>query len=226
MIRATGPELMDAEDLPAAVYAEVLADLARVNRLTLAWRPTRLWLEQATKGLTQFSLLDVGYGQGDMLRAIAHWAAARGIKVDLQGIDLNPNSVAVAEAASAGLPIRYLTGDAADLDIRPDFIISSLVAHHMTDAELTGFLRWMQATAKKAWFINDLHRHWLAHAGFRVLAALGRFHAIVRHDGALSVRRAFVRADWKRLLAEAGVEAHVRWHLPFRWGVSGLCVAR
>jgi hypothetical protein len=91
----------------------------------------------------------------------------------------------------------------------------------MADAELVGFIKWMQATATRGWFINDLHRHWVAWAGFRALATLLRWHPVVRHDGALSVRRAFVRADWTRLLAVAGVhDALVRWHLPFRWGVG------
>jgi SAM-dependent methyltransferase len=220
MIRASGPELMDAQDLPASVYADVLADLARVNTLTLARRPTLAWLKRATQGLGRFSLLDVGYGQGDMLRVVARWAKARGIEADLTGVDLNPNSAAIA--ARFGGDIQYLTGTAEALVDRPDFIISSLVAHHMTDAELVGFLRWMQRTAQKGWFINDLHRHAVAHAGFRALALLGRFHPIVRHDGALSVRRAFVRTDWQRLLGTAGVSAEVRWYFPFRWGVSSL----
>jgi 2-polyprenyl-3-methyl-5-hydroxy-6-metoxy-1,4-benzoquinol methylase len=222
MIRATTPELMDADDLPAADYAAVLADLARVNRITLARRPTLAWLASKTQGLSSFSLLDVGYGQGDMLRVIAHWARRRGIEAILTGIDLNPNSAAAATKASQGFNIRYLTGQAEDLPEPADFIISSLVAHHMTDAELIGFLRWMQKTARRGWLINDLHRHRLAHTGFRLLAALGRFHPIVRHDGALSVRRAFVHEDWVRLLKEADVEADIRWYLPFRWGVSSL----
>jgi len=210
---------MDAADLPEAVYAEVLADLARVNRLTLAQRPTLRWLEKAVGGATRFSLLDVGFGQGDMLRAIYHWAAGRGLEADLVGIDLNPRSAGIAQAAAPGLPIRWLTGDAEALDFKPDFIVSSLVAHHMEDAELVRFLGWMDGAAARGWFVNDLHRHWLAYWGFR--AGSGWFHPIVQHDGALSVRRAFVRADWALLLEAAGVRAEVRWYFPFRWGVEG-----
>ncbi|MBC7521057.1 MAG: methyltransferase domain-containing protein [Sandarakinorhabdus sp.] len=212
---------MDADDLPAATYAALIADLARVNTVTLARPPTLRWLARATKGMDRFSLVDVGFGHGDMLRAIAYWARAQGKTAELTGIDLNPRSGPVAQAASAGLNIRYLTGDAAALAGRPDFIICSLVAHHMTDPELIGFIRWMEATAVRGWFINDLHRHRVAWLGFRALAGVLRWHPIVRHDGALSVRRAFVRADWTRLLAAAGVDAaRVRWHLPFRWGVG------
>jgi hypothetical protein len=90
----------------------------------------------------------------------------------------------------------------------------------MDDAELVGFIRWMQGAALRGWLINDLHRHPIAWAGFRALAALLRWHPIVAHDGALSVRRAFTRADWARLLDQAGVRARVRWHVPFRHTVA------
>ena len=223
-MRATDAELMDADDLAPATYAALIADLARVNTVTRARPPTLAWLAAATNELDAFSLVDVGFGHGDMLRAIAGWAAANGKTARLVGVDLNPRSAPVAQAATAPvLGIEYRSGDAADLDFAPDFIVSSLVAHHMSDTELVGFLRWMEATAVRGWFINDLHRHWLAWAGFRALAGLLGWHPIVRHDGALSVRRAFVRRDWDALLAAAGLAGapiRVRWHLPFRWGVG------
>jgi 2-polyprenyl-3-methyl-5-hydroxy-6-metoxy-1,4-benzoquinol methylase len=220
--RATTPELMDADDLAPETYAAVIGDLARVNTITMARPITLRWLAGATRGVAGFSLVDVGFGHGDMLRAIAGWARGRGLAARLTGVDLNPRSAPVAAAASdPALGIVYVTGAAEALEERPDFIISSLVAHHMADDELVGFIKWMEATAVRGWFINDLHRHWLAWAGFRALAALFGWHEIVRHDGALSVRRAFVRSDWEGLLARAGVKGvEVRWHLPFRWGVG------
>ena len=224
--RADASELMDADDLAPDIYAALIADLARVNTVTLARPPTLAWLANATDGVDSFSLVDIGFGHGDMLRAIADWARRRGKTVRLVGVDLNPRSAPVARAATdPELGIEYRTGDAEALDLEPDFIISSLVAHHMIDAELVGFLRWMEATARRGWFINDLHRHPVAWAGFRLLAAILRWHPIVRHDGALSVRRAFVRADWDRLLMAAGLQeppVTVRWHLPFRWAVGRL----
>jgi SAM-dependent methyltransferase len=221
-VRATTPELMDADDLAPEIYAAVIEDLARVNTITMARPMTLRWLEGATQALSGFSLVDVGFGHGDMLRAIAGWANAKGVAARLTGVDLNPRSAPVAAAATdPALGISYVTGAAEALEVPPDFIISSLVAHHMGDDELVAFIKWMEATAAKGWFINDLHRHWLAWAGFRALAVLFGWHPIVRHDGALSVRRAFVRSDWQRLLARAGVAGVVvRWHLPFRWGVG------
>ena len=94
--RALEDEQMDAAELDPATYAAILTDLAKVNRLTMTARPTLGFLERALGRATTFRLLDVGFGDGDMLRAIARWADARDIRADLTGIDLNPKSAAVA----------------------------------------------------------------------------------------------------------------------------------
>ncbi len=219
--RADLPEMMDEAALDPTVYAAVLADLARVNAVTRAQPPTVTWLKRQCRGRDAFRLLDVGFGHGDMLRTIALWSRRNGLRAELVGIDLNPRSAPVAAAVTdPALGIRYLTGRAEALDWQPDFIISSLVAHHMADDALVAFIAWMDARARVGWLINDLHRHWAAWIGFRALAAVSRWHPIVAHDGALSVRRAFTRADWGRLLVGAKVKAEVRWHLPFRWTVA------
>ena len=95
--RAIAEEQMDAPGLAPEIYAAVLADLEQVNRWTFAARPTLDFLARATKGRDSFSLLDVGYGEGGMLRAIARWAEKRGKTARLVGIDLNPKSRAAAE---------------------------------------------------------------------------------------------------------------------------------
>ena len=221
--RAIAEEQMDAPDLDPAVYAAVLTDLGKVNRIVMTARPTLAFLARATKGRTRFSLLDVGFGDGGMLRTIAHWAGKRGIAAELHGVDLNANSVAVARAASEGYAIDYHAGDYAD---RPaaDFIISSLVAHHMTHAQLVSFVSHMERHATSGWFVNDLLRSNFAHRGYPLLAWLMRWHPIVRADGQLSIARSYRPDEWPPILAEAGVPpgaARILTPFPFR-----LCVER
>jgi SAM-dependent methyltransferase len=224
-VRALAEERMDADDLPADTYAAVVADLARVNTVTLARRPTLAFLDRLVAGgAGRLKLLDVGFGDGDMLRAIARWARRRGVAAELVGVDLNPRSAAAARAHTPpGLPIRWLTGDYADLAGQGwGAIVSSLVAHHMTHAQLVAFLRFMEAEAARGWLVNDLHRHGFAHRGFPLLARIARWHPIVRHDGRLSIARSYRPAEWPPLLAEAGVAgARVFRAFPFR-----LCVER
>lgn len=221
-VRAEAEELMDADDLDPAVYAAVVADLAQVNAVTLAARPTLAFLRRATRGRKRLRLLDVGFGDGDMLRRIERWATRRGIETDLVGVDLNPRSELAARAHTpTGTRIRWLTGDYADQGGGWDAVVSSLVAHHMTHDQLTAFLRFMEANAR-AWLVNDLHRHGFAHRGFPLLAHVARWHPIVRHDGALSIARSYRPAEWPPILAEAGItDARVYRAFPFR-----LCVER
>lgn len=222
--RAIAEELMDADDLDAATYGHVMTDLAQVNVVTLAARPTLDFLARATTGMTRFRLLDVGFGDGDMLRRIARWAAKRGIDAELVGVDLNPRSELAARAHTPpNLPITWITGDYRDYVSDTDFIVSSLVAHHMTHAQLVDFLRVMEAQARRGWLVNDLHRHGFAYHGYPLLARLFSWHRIVRHDGQLSIARSYRPADWPPILAEAGISgARIFRVFPFRLCVEHL----
>jgi 2-polyprenyl-3-methyl-5-hydroxy-6-metoxy-1,4-benzoquinol methylase len=222
-VRTIAEELMDADDLDPETYADVVGDLAKVNVVTMAARPTLDFLARGTVGMKRFKLLDVGYGDGDMLRRIARWAARRGIEAELVGVDLNPRSKVAAKAHTPPeLTIDWRTGDYADLAGQGwDFIISSLVAHHMTHEQLVAFLRFMEREAARGWLVNDLHRHGFAHKGFPILARLFGWHPIVRHDGTLSIARSYRPAEWPPILAESRVDARVYRAFPFR-----LCVER
>ena len=223
-LREQRGEQMDDPALDREIYRTVLADLARVNRWTLAARPTLAFLGRAIAPGEGFTLLDVGFGHGDMLRRIARWARRRGNPVELVGVDLNPSSAAVARSATpAALPIVYRTGDYRALAGRFDFVVSSLVAHHMSPGELEDFIRFMERSARRGWLINDLHRHTLAWLGFPLLARVLRTHRIVRQDGALSIARAFRPDEWQAILHACGVpgQARVVRRFPFR-----LCVER
>ena len=221
--RAIAEELMDADDLDAATCADMVGDLARVNRVTMAARPTLDFLARGTDGMTSFRLLDVGFGDGDMLRRIERWAMKRGIEAELVGVDLNPRSEQAARAhTSADSRIRWVTGDYADQGGEWDAIVSSLVAHHMNHDQLVAFLRFMDANAR-CWLVNDLHRHGFAHIGFPLLARLARWHPIVRHDGTLSIARSYRPAEWPVILHEAGIKhARVYRTFPFRLCVDTL----
>jgi 2-polyprenyl-3-methyl-5-hydroxy-6-metoxy-1,4-benzoquinol methylase len=224
--RAQVEELMDADDLDTATYAAVVGDLAKVNVVTMAARPTLDFLSRAVRPGMPLRLLDVGYGDGDMLRRIARWAVRRGITAELVGIDLNPRSEAAARAHTPpALPVAYRTGDYHDLaGERWDVIVSSLVAHHMSHAQLVAFLRFMQGHAALGWLVNDLHRHGFAYRGFPLLARVAGWHDMVRHDGTLSIARSYRPAEWPPILAQADIsDARVYRAFPFRLCVERLC---
>jgi SAM-dependent methyltransferase len=226
--RSRDRELMDTGRVALATFEACLKDLERINRWTGAYRITLDWLERLRRvhGPQRLVLVDVGSGYGDMLRRIAAWGEAQGVDLDLIGVDLNPHATAIAAQAHPRAPvIRYLTADVFELalGLRPDVVISSLFAHHLDDRQLVRFLRWMEASARLGWLINDLHRHPIPYGIARWAPCLLRMNRLVRHDAAVSVARSCVRADWERLLAGAGVAGPpttVNWRFPFRYAVG------
>ena len=99
--RSPQTEWMDTEAVSEADFAACLRDLSTVNTLTLARRPTVNWMRRVARGMpagAMLSVLDVGFGQGDMLRRIHRWGTRRGLRLRLVGVDLNPSSAAAAAA--------------------------------------------------------------------------------------------------------------------------------
>jgi SAM-dependent methyltransferase len=225
--RATTPELMDDPTVDFETFRACLVDLAKVNRLTLAYRPTLAFLNRLYDGGLwpqdrPAVILDVGSGYGDMLRLIKRWAKARSLDVRLQGLDLNPWAARSAERAPGSEGIQWLSEDLFRHRDGADIVVSSLFAHHLDDARLIRFLEWQEVNARIGWFINDLLRHPFSYHGFALLSRVMLWHRFVRHDGPVSISRAFQPEDWTALLARAGVhQARIESWFPFR-----LCVSR
>jgi SAM-dependent methyltransferase len=227
-VRSRTAELMETAECGYESYRDCLRDLAQVNVVTLGARPTLAFLErlrcQGRLPDHRLHVADIGSGYGDGLAKVARWARSKGVRVRLTGVDSHPWSIRAAREAHPYLGVEWICSDVYDYDDVPDVVVSSLFTHHLDDLSVRRFLAWMEARATHGWFINDLHRHPLPYWGFAALAQAVRWHPFVRHDGPVSIARAFRPADWTDAFAAAGLAADAarieRW-FPFR-----LCVAR
>jgi SAM-dependent methyltransferase len=221
-MRSTQPEWLDDPDIAPDSLAAVLADLDRFNRAMLGHRPMLRWLARSVAPVPKdrpLTVLDVGCGSGDLLRAIALWARRTGRAVNLIGVDLNPETVAIARArTSENDRIRYHAADV--FTYRPtepvDIVVNSLVAHHLPDADIVALLRWMEVTARRGWLVSDLQRSVVPYGFIGLMGKLTNLHPTVIHDGQISVARALTRAEWRARIADAGLAdsgVMIRWVL-------------
>ena len=160
--RSAETEWLDGTDASPQELALVLRDLARFNGAMLGHWPVIDWLRCATKDAPKeaaLTLVDVGCGYGDLLRAIRRWARKRGLTIRLIGLDLNCETIRIAQTVTDGADeIDYCVTDVFDFapPVPIDFVVSSLVTHHMSDGLIAKFLRWIEETARKGWLIYDL----------------------------------------------------------------------
>jgi ubiquinone/menaquinone biosynthesis C-methylase UbiE len=129
-------------------------------------------------------------------------------------LDADPEVLAIAQRATAADPaVEVVAGDGRSLpypDAAFDVVHCSLLIHHLEREEAVALLREMRRVARRGVVINDLRRGWVPLLATAVgVAILGRCRA-TRHDGLLSVRRAYTVDELDDLLGEAGLRVHHR----------------
>ena len=210
MKRLTGvAELLDGPlDDPAALVAN-LRDLARINRLTGGTRLS----ERAVAALGRATtLLDVGTGGADIPMTLIARARAGGRDLAVTATDSRAEVLAAARLARpsvdrvAGLELAVADGRALPYpDASFDVAHASLVLHHLEPDEAVAFLRELRRVARRGIVVNDLVRGSLAWIGGWLLVHAIARSRYTRHDGPLSVRRAYSRTELLALLSVAGL---------------------
>jgi len=227
--RSVEPEWLDAVELSSAELAGYLRDLGRFNRAMLGHWPIISWLKGALRRTGEkrvMTIMDIGCGNGELLRGIRRWSRRHALPLRLIGFDINAATIRIAQAATdAADDIEYRVQDIFSLaPLAPvDFVISSLLTHHLSSDLLVEFLRRIDAVGQTGWLIYDLQRHAVPYYAIMVIGRAVRLHPMVIQDGQISVNRSLTRSEWNEALAMAGIcdAARVRWFL-HRYLVSRL----
>lgn len=221
-------ERIDTGDYTPAEYDVFLREIRLVNRLAGDVRALKrsLLRDIERAGSTEFSVLDVGAGSGELLRRIARFARRGDRRARLYGLELNARSARSILEESRGFgEIAAVRGDALHLPLADgavDYAICSLLTHHFSDAQVVALIAEMRRVARRKIFVIDLHRHRAAAVLYGLFCAAFRISPLVREDGALSIRRAFTPAELFGFGARARVEnLVVERHFPFRLVLSG-----
>ncbi|TAH05935.1 MAG: methyltransferase domain-containing protein [Sphingobacteriales bacterium] len=215
--RSYEKELLDGTGIPFAAIERNMKELNTINTLLGGHAITIKGFRQLATG-NHCHICEIGCGGGDNLLAIAKSSKA---PLHITGIDLNAACIQVAATTLKNYQPVLLVSNYKNVEWKtdvPDIVFSSLFCHHFTDEEMVSQLQWMQQHCSKGFFINDLHRHWLAYYSIKWLTALFSKSYLVKNDAPLSVRRGFRRNEWKELLEQAGIKNYaIQWKWAFRW---------
>ncbi len=173
------------------------------------------------------SILEVASGRADVLQAaLLRLGSAAGVAPDVTLLDRSAIHLPDPRAWPAELPTpRALAGDALDLpfpDSSVDIVSCCLFLHHLEPPQIVRYLAEALRVARVAVVINDLERS----ATHYRLAQLNRIldrSRISRHDGPVSVRRAYTRSELAGMLTNTGHSFHLERAWLYRLGAVLWC---
>ena len=195
---------MDDLSRPDHEFDQAYRELETINRRLGGVRAIERFLPHKPNLL----VLDVAAGACDVSEALLRRIPAR-----IVVLDVNPKGLKFARKSSP------VVGDALDLPFRDhtfDVVMASLFFHHLSDDNCMRVLANMWRISKQLVLVNDLHRHPIAYWSIRALASAFSKSAMVRHDGPVSVLRAFRPHELLKIAERAGVPARIYRSFPFR----------
>ena len=214
LARAAGARELGDGPASFAERARNLAEIARLNGVfggrLVTLRHVRRLVARLPAG-RPVTVLDLGTGSADVPRALVRWARRVGRPMRVIALDQEPGTLAVARRTVAGYPeIVLLRADAIALPFAPrsvDIAISALTLHHLEPPAATAYLAAMNRVARVGVVVNDLARSRWGWALVWLVTRLLACGRMSRHDGPLSILRAYTAEEARALCAYAGMGA-------------------
>jgi SAM-dependent methyltransferase len=213
MQRAVGAREHLDGPLPAAVRRATLDDIDFLNAWFGGYALTLARIRRVASRLPRdrrLLVVDVGGGHGDFAVHVVRWARRRRRSVRVLVVDTDAATLATARRRTADYPeIQLVRADATALPLHGvDVAVASLTLHHLDRQAAVDCLAQMAAAAGLG-LVNDLLRTRTSLALVWVATRVLRLHPVSRHDGPLSVRRAYSPEELTALADRAGVRARI-----------------
>lgn len=225
--RSNRKEIMDDHDLDGEELERILGELDRVNRLLGGYKVTLEGIEKILGSACYaqpVEIIDVGCGNGSMLREVAKMGRSRGIRMKLTGIDISRATVNIARKDSKQFPeIAFETIDVSSREFRErktDIILCTLTLHHFKDREIEDLMTDFEKVCQMGIVVNDLHRSKLAYYLFKLYAMFFMENEIAKKDGLTSILRSFRREDlewYGRNLKARKQMISWKWAFRYQW---------
>lgn len=198
--RDTGSkERMDDPDCDPEELHNTYRQFGRVNNWISQWKSIyKSKIRPHLRHNSQHSLLDIGFGGGDIPIALARWAQKDGFHLSITAIDPDPRAINFVEGCEHPPTIEFLQCDISELDASKeqfDFVISNHLIHHLEKKELLSILEQSHALSTNTVIFNDLRRSDWAYILFNIFSRPIFRSSFITEDGLTSIKRSYTKTE-------------------------------
>jgi len=223
--RTNEPEIMDDFAMEGEVLRDALDKIAKINQLLGGNQLTLQGVQSLLKGIPkekEIVIVDIGCGNGDMLRTLAAYGKNNNYNFKLIGVDANAFTISHAEQLSKEYTnISYRCEDIFDGDFKTlqyDIVLCTLTLHHFKDEEIVALMQLFYENASIGIVINDLERSAIAYRLFQALCYVFRLNDMSREDGLTSILRGFKKEELEQYSKQAKFNNYtIQWKWAFRY---------
>lgn len=170
---------------------------------------------------TSYTILDMGCGDGTMLKKLAYFLDGKNVSYNMIGVDLREDVLQIArENTNMISNISFHKQDIlqADSSFSCDILINTLTMHHFEEERIDAFLKKFVDLSKIGVVINDLHRSKLAYVLFKVFSFFFIQTDVAKNDGLISISKGFRKNELMGLAKKIPNVIHtVKWKWAFRY---------
>ncbi|CAM3402839.1 methyltransferase domain-containing protein [Aequorivita lipolytica] len=225
--RSKQPEIMDDLNFQGAEMKDLLRDLKIVNKWLGGNAITIDGIEKLMQDHSKTEkiiILDIGCGDGELLRKCADFGKRKNYNFELIGLDFNGNILKFAEEKSSNYPnIKFQKVDIfLDENLIPncDIALCTLVLHHFNNEKIETLLKILIQKTRIGLIVNDLQRSKQAFNLFKMASQLLLKTKTARHDGLVSIARGFKKSELEHISKKIPNQMSVirwRWAYRYQW---------
>jgi len=228
--RTNNPEIMDDFSLKGEELKEALNKIASINQLLggnqLTLKGFKKLLQKNTN-TGPITVVDVGCGNGDMLRKLAEFGLQHDLNLELIGIDANSYTVDYAiELSEKYSNINFKCEDVFSEpfnELKYDIVLCTLTLHHFKNDEIVKLLTVFKNNSKIGFVINDLQRSGIAYRLFQSLCFVFGLNSMSKEDGLTSILRGFKKEEliaFSEKLQFKKYSIEWKWAFRYQWIVE------
>ncbi|HCI71216.1 MAG TPA: hypothetical protein DF712_08805 [Balneola sp.] len=200
-------EMMDDPNCDIEKLTNTFRQFKRINKLLSKWNTIyKKEIRPVLKNQNGTgSLLDIGFGGGDISIQLSELAAKDGFHLDITSIEADRRAFEHIQTQNTPSNIHFrhqLSSDLVKEKASFDFVISNHLLHHLHKKDFIDICNEAEQLASKKVIFNDIERNDIAYVLFTIFSNIMFKNSFISYDGRISIKRSYTLEELSSVAPE------------------------